>query len=216
MIQFTEDAKGNVFIERGEYSAVLPAEQTLNHANVEKYFQDFYTGKNPSKEKADQMIENLLRQPVMASVYRKNKIKPNEVEDFIESVKAAPMKVKGDIITQLWTAYGNAAHSNVSELDGLRIEDEKEWIALDTELNSPSGNFLNINMKRFAQSKKAPEPQKLSFTQKVMHYVKHKGLEAFKTIATGSCDNIKMATPKENKVQNQSQMSMRKNPKINS
>lgn len=216
MVDVIEDAANNTFVARGEYSAVLPAEQTLNHADVEKYFQEFYAGKTPSKEKADQMVEDLLRQPIMADIYRKNNIRPSEVSEFIETIKAAPMKVKGDIITQFWTAYGTAAHSNAEELDGLRIGDKKEWTALNVKLDTPKGNFLTAHMKRFKKSKEAPAPLKMSFTQKVMNYVKHKGLEAIKTLATGTCDNIKMATPKEIEAQRQPQMSMLKKPKINS
>ena len=216
MVEIIEDAAKNTFIMRGEYSAVLPAEQTLNHVEVEKYFQKFYIGETPSKEEADQMVENLLRQPIMADIYRKNKIKPSEVSEFIETIKAAPMKVKGDIVTQFWTAYGNAARSNVEEINGLKIGDKKEWTALNVELSDSRGNFLAAHMRRFKKSKEAPAPVKKSFTQKVMNYVKHKGLEAIKTLATGTCDNIKMAAPKEFEAQRQPQMSMLKKPKINS
>ena len=217
MVQVIEDPQGNLLIERGEYSAVLPAEQTVNHSNVEKYFEDVYTRDGVSEEKINQMLDNLLRQPIMASVYRKNKIKPEQVDDFIENVTHSSPHNKGDLITQFWTAYGTAAHSEFSEVEGKLKVEGKEWNAVEVGLNKPG--YLSANMRKFNTSKEVPAATKLSFAQKVKNclgFVRTKKMSSAKTIDTGFCDASRTAPMREAVKVDQKQMSFHKDPKINS
>ena len=191
--------------------AVKP-QQTLNYEEVRKYSEAANLGMT-SPLKLNEMLEDVLRQPIMSDFYAANKIKPEEVGKYVEDVKKLSESMKKNILTSMMTSYGNAAVSYQQEHKPV-VNGQNEWIAMGGYFNPTSA--VIVSMKKFNEAKEQKAGKKLSFTQKVMRYIKDKALGMVKTLSTGTCDNIKMAPVKEAVKTDQKQMSIRKGPKTNS
>lgn len=165
-------------VERGEYRAVLPAEQTLNYKEVEQYYNAISKPRTLKAGQVDEMLDNLFKQPIMASVYRQHDIKPEQVEEFIETVKQKPETKKMSLIDQFYASYGLAAHS----IDGfkkgeLSIAGPREWNALEANLRQAA--TINKEIELFAKAQQPIEKTKTT-SEKVQNWVKDAA-----TIATG-------------------------------
>lgn len=214
IILFNPD-NGKPIIDVHEYHGVLPEEQTLDNPDVNKYHSDLAENKVSSKQLND-MLDNLMRQPAMESSYRRSGIKPEQINDFIAQVKRLPEIDKRHLIDMFWASYGKAAHAEEGYVNGkLIISGKKEWNDLGRELvNYPNlKNIIRSIEKRKAENQPAPKEEKLSFTQKVMRYIKDKALGTVKTLATGTCEDIKMAPVREAVRTDLKQMNMTKDPK---
>ena len=197
------------FYEKYSSAGAVKPQQTINYEEIRKYSEAANLGLT-SPLQLNAMLEDVLRQPIMSDFYAANQIKPEEVNDYIENVKQQTSSMKKNILTSLMTSYGQAAISYQQEHEPL-VNGQNEWISLGGYFSPVSA--VAQSMKDFKEKKMQKANKKLSFTQKVMRYVKDKGIKAVKTLATGSCDNIKMAMPNEPVRAEQKQMNIDKNPK---
>lgn len=181
-------------IDVHEYRGVLPEEQTLNYADVVKYHSDL-ADKKVSNEQLNDMLDNLLHQPVMESAYRRNGIMPSQVDDFIAQVKRLPEFDRKSIIDLSFRSYGNAALSEKGYNDDgnnwkLTISGEKEWDNLGKELiDYPSLKHLSFKIKQSAENT-APEVkpiEKEGFGKKIKHWFEKRKIDTkgMKNIAAG-------------------------------
>lgn len=197
------------FYEEYSRAGAVKPQQTINYEEIRKYSEAANLGLT-SPLKLNAMLEDVLRQPIMSDFYAANQIKPEEVNDYIENVKQQTSSMKKNILTSLMTSYGQAAISYQQEHKPL-VNGQNEWISVGGYFSPVSA--VAQSMKDFNEKKMQKANKKLSFTQKVMRYVKDKGIKAVKTLATGTCDNIKMILPNEPVRAEQKQMNIDKNPK---
>lgn len=161
---------GNPIFKIDEYKDVLPMEQTLNYENIDKYVKAAVN--NGSEAELDAAIENVLRQPIMAGVYRKNGIKPEDVDEYIKGRLELPQSAKTTMIINLSEPYNYAASSEEEEIAQPRISGDREWISLEARLKSSTN--ITIPMKRFAlqQTEKAqPQKPQKSGLQKLLQMI---------------------------------------------
>ena len=181
-------------IDVHEYRGVLPEEQTLNYADVAKYHRDL-ADKKVSNDQLNDMLDNLLRQPIMESAYRRNGIAPSQVDDFIAQGKKLPEFDRKSIIDLNFRSYGNAALSEKGYDDGdnnwkLTISGEKEWDNLGKELiDYPSLKHLSFKMKQSAENT-APEVkpiEKEGFGKKIKRWFEKRKIDTkgMKNVAAG-------------------------------
>lgn len=163
-------------IERGEFSAVLPAEQTVNFAEVQKAY-DAQAAKKLSEKQRGDILEEFYRQPIMAGMYRKNGIKPEQVDDFIQYLKN-DFPRKDVLIDNFYGTYGQAAHAQEGFENGkLKVAGE-EWRTLEDMLKkSPT---LNSPMRQFVSAQKEAEKEQNTTSSAIKDIVK-----GAKVIATG-------------------------------
>jgi len=168
-------------LQAGEYKDVLKPQQTLNFQEVAKFEQKAGSDNTPTSE-MNAMLEDILRQPIMSGAYRQNGIAPQQVEQFIETVKQFPNNRKERMIRQVSALYGLAAHSKTSEssLTTLKVT-ESEWYPLVSSLANAS--TLRQPMKEFVTNHKSPEKAK-SAGEKIQNWFKEKAADT-KTIAAG-------------------------------
>lgn len=197
------------FYEKYSSAGAVKPQQTINYEEIRKYSEAANLGLT-SPLQLNAMLEDVLRQPIMSDFYAANQIKPEEVNDYIENVKQQTSSMKKNILTSLMTSYGQAAISYQQEHEPL-VNGQNEWISVGGYFSPVSA--VAQSMKDFKEKKMQKANKKLSFTQKVMRYVKDKGIKAVKTLATGTCDNIKMILPNEPVRAEQKQMNIDKNPK---
>ena len=169
----TNPKTNNPIFDVGEYKDVLPMEQTLNYENISKYVKATLS-KNDDNE-LNAAIENIFRQPIMAGVYRKNGLKPEYVDEYIESRKQQPMGPKISMMLYLGVIYNSAAKSMEEEINKPRISGYREWLSLEVAFNS--SNSATLPMKSFVGKKSAEEktsqPQKTRW-QKIVQMMKIK------------------------------------------
>lgn len=165
---------GNPIFNVGEYKDVLQMEQTLNCDNISNYVKATLN-KADSKE-LNTAIEHIFRQPIMAGVYRKNGLKPEYVDEYIESRKQQPMGPKISMMLHLGVIYNSAAKSMEEEINKPRISGYREWLSLEVAFNS--SDSATLPMKSFVGKKSAEEktsqPQKTRW-QKIVQMIKNSG-----------------------------------------
>ena len=143
-------------INLGEYRAVLPAEQTANFSEVKKVFDDL-AFRRKTEDQCGDMLEKYYRQPIMAGLYRKNGIEPEQVEDFIQFVKK-DYPQKGALVNGFYGVYGQAAHAQEGFENGeLKVEGKKELEKLALLLENSA--TINNPMRRFVDAQKQKEAE---------------------------------------------------------
>ncbi len=161
---------GNPVFNTGEYKDVLPAEQTLNYENIDKYVKAAVN--NGSEAELNAAIENVFKQPIMAEVYCKAGIKPEMVDEYIKSRIELPHSAKTTLMINLGAIYHGAANDMESEIDKPRISGDREWLSLETKLKSLAS--ITLPMKTFAKQKseeKQPAKPRKSNLQKLLQMV---------------------------------------------
>lgn len=152
----TNQQTGNPIFNVGEYQDVLSAEQTLNYENIEKYVKSAVN--NGSEADLNAAITNVLKQPIMAGIYRSAGIKPEQVDEYIQSRTALPMSVKTTNIISLSGLYKQAAEDMETEIGTPQISGDREWRGLSNHLKSSAS--VIVPMKSFIKQKAAEsQPQ---------------------------------------------------------
>ncbi len=147
----TSPKTGNPIFDVGEYKDVLSMEQTLNYENISKYVKATLS-KNDDDE-LNAAIENIFRQPVMVSAYRKHGIKPEFVDEYIESRKQQSPGAKISMMMYIEGIYNDAANSMEEEIEMPRISGSREWLSL--ELKFMLSFSATVPMKKFVAQKNA-------------------------------------------------------------
>jgi DNA-binding Lrp family transcriptional regulator len=188
MVEVIENTKGYPLMKSDEYSSVLLAEQKLNYMDINK-FSDVTPKEFNNEDRMNRILAEILQQPIMAGVYRKNGIKPNEVYDYIGSVQMSSIEDKKDILKQVWIAYAHAAHNNDraegDKFNGLKIENS-ECNELEKRLSDPISK-LTKSMKQFKAEQAKEITREIptsSFGKKIVDWFKKNEKNA-KTIAVG-------------------------------
>ena len=141
-------------------AGAVNAAQTMNYPEVVKANNDVIL-RGASEQYMDIALTELLKQPVMAGVYDKNGIKPEDVPAYIESVHNMPFSHKKTMLTSLVGAYGQAAFSKNEENQPI-VAGAQEFISLTTHVNK----VVDGSMKRFLEAQK-PVAKKLNLWQRI-------------------------------------------------
>ena len=156
------------------YSDVLKQVETFNDSKIiESHWMNIFKMSNSEKSK---IAEEILLQPYMAEVYRRNGIEPYDVKEFIQQVADNPKQCETVILGNSTVFYANINNSKDMNGDGIsdgnshKIDTEEEEEARKNDLTERFGSL----MKSFAAKKEAertpPAPEK-KWWEKALHKV---------------------------------------------
>ncbi len=146
------------------YSDVLKQVETFNDSKIiESHWLNIFEMSNSKKSK---IAEEILLQPYMAEVYRRNGIEPYDVKEFIQQVADNPKQCETVILENSIVFDANVNNSKDMNGDGIsdgnshKIDSKEEEEARKNDLTERLGSL----MKSFAAKKEAertpPAPEK--------------------------------------------------------
>ncbi|MBR1601761.1 MAG: hypothetical protein IJ677_09340, partial [Alphaproteobacteria bacterium] len=99
------------------YSDVLKQVETFNDSKIiESHWMNIFKMSNSEKSK---IAEEILLQPYMAEVYRRNGIEPYDVKEFIQQVADNPKQCETVILGNSTVFYANINNSKDMNGDGI-------------------------------------------------------------------------------------------------